>query len=551
MKKNLLSFILLGSIIAACTGQNKHPENSITDQNITEHIKTLASDKFVGRKPGTEGETLTTNYIAKKLKEASISPANGSSYFQNFDINEIEFLSSSDLKIFSNKGNKTYTLAKDFYAKTTSKIDKEVTVSNAELVFVGFGITSSGYKWDDYKDTDVTGKIVIVLNGDPGMHTKNPKQFNGERPSYFGGIKYKRKEALKKGAIGLFVIQGKNQDWATINNQKNPMFPGDLSDLASDGLAFSGFISQKIMKQLIQNSGKAFEPIKKALDTTFQPIPLKSQASISLKSTAKHAISTKNVVGILKGSKRSNEYIIYTAHWDHIGTRSGHLGKDSIFNGAIDNASGTAMQLEVAKAFSKMKSKPKRSIIFLFTSAEEMGLFGAEYYANNPIYPLNKTACVINADASFAVEKMRMVINVINGFTEMDTLVSTAAKKIGRGIYKGDPNTPPPGNVFKRSDHFPFVKKGVPAVWNVGNFDPINGDKTQEAKIGEFIRKHYHKVTDEYYDGFIASNITYDAQLNFLTGLEIANSKSWPNWKENTYFSEYKAIRDKSMSTRK
>ncbi|MDT7831761.1 M20/M25/M40 family metallo-hydrolase [Flavobacteriaceae bacterium S356] len=551
MKNNFIVLIAFISTLAVCKGQSKHPENNITDAAISAHIKKLASDEFVGRKPGTKGEELTTKYIAKHLGKSNIDPANGSSYFQNFTIKEIEFLSSSNLQIYSDNGKRSYKYGKDFHAKTTMEVNQKVTTSKAELIFVGFGITSSGYKWDDYKNVDVKGKIVVVLKGDPGMHTKNPKLFNGERPSYYGGIKYKKKEALKRGAVGLLVIQGKDQDWTTINQQKNPLFPGNLSDLASDGLHFSGFISKTLMKQLIINSGSNFDPTEKGLKKEFTPISLKSKASITLKSTVKNKINTKNVVGILKGSKRPNEYIIYTAHWDHIGTRSGHLGKDSIFNGAIDNASGTAMQLEVAKAFSKMNKKPERSIIFLFTSAEEMGLFGAEYYANNPLYPLNKTACVINADASFAVEKMRMVINVANGFTEMDTLVSIAAKKIGRGIYKGDPNTPPPGNVFKRSDHFPFVKKGVPAVWNVGNFDPINGDKSQEAKIGEFIRKHYHKVTDEYYDGFIASNITYDAQLNFLTGLEIANSSSWPNWKENTYFSEYKAVRDKSMSSRK
>lgn len=551
MKNRLILLIALISLLTTSNGQTKQPENSISDAAISTHIKKLASDEFLGRKPGTKGERLTTNYIADYLKKIKISPANGGSYFQHFTIKEIQFLKSSSLQVFSNKGNTIYEYGKDFYAKTTFQVDKEVVTSKAELIFVGFGITSSGYKWDDYKDVDVKGKIVVVLDGDPGIHTKDPKLFNGIRPSYYGGIKYKKKEASKRGAVGLFVIQGKGQDWSAINTQKDPMYPGELSHLASDGLHFSGYISRNVMKHLVLNSDKSFEPVQQALVKKFHPIPLKSRASLSLESTSKNKIHTKNVVGFLKGSKRPNEYIIYTAHWDHIGTRPGHLGKDSIFNGAIDNASGTAMQLEVAKAFSNMKKKPERSIVFLFTSAEEMGLFGAEYYANNPLYPLHKTACVINADASFAVEKMRMVINVINGFTEMDTLVSKAAKKIGRGIYKGDPNTPPPGNVFKRSDHFPFVKKGVPAVWNVGNFDPINGDKTQEAKIGEFIRNHYHKVTDEYYDGFIASNITYDAQLNFLTGLEIANSDLWPNWKENTYFSEYKSIRDKSVSARK
>jgi hypothetical protein len=551
MKTTSLTLLFLIACSLSSVGQNNKPEDYITDSNITKHIKRLASDEFQGRKPGTKGEELTTSYIASQLKKSKISPGNKGSYFQHFTLKEIIFSNSSQLKITSEKGSNVYDYGKDFYAKTTLKIDSEVTVSNAEMIYVGFGITSSGYKWDDYKDVDVKGKIVVVLDKDPGIYSKDPKQFNGIRPSYYGTIKYKKKEALKRGAIGVLVVQQEGQDWATANHIKNPIFPEGEPSLASDGLQFSGIISRHVMRALVNDLKIPSNYEEKALLKDFKAVPLKGKASISLTSTSKEIIKTKNVVGFLKGSKRPNEYIIYTAHWDHIGTRAGHLGKDSIFNGAIDNASGTAMQLEVANAFSKMYKKPERSIIFLFTSAEEMGLFGAEYYANNPIYPLDKTACVINSDASFAVAKMRMVINVINGFTEMDTLVNKAASKIGRGIYKGDPKTPPPGNVFKRSDHFPFVKKGVPAVWNVGNFDPINGDKTQEAKIGEFIRKHYHKVTDEFYEGFNPANITYDAQLNFLTGLEIANTAAWPNWKEGTYFSEYKAIRDQTQATRK
>lgn len=535
----------------AIYSQDKQPENYIEEKNIVTHIKKLASDDFLGRKPGTKGEELTTRYIASQLKLLNIKPGNKRSYFQEFTIKEIVFSNSSSLSIHSKNGNKKYALTKDFYARTNSNLDRDVHISNTDMIFVGFGIVASRFKWDDYKNIDVKGKIVVVLDKDPGVYIKDPKLFNGVNPSYYGSIKYKKREAVKRGAIGVLVVQPNNRNWQEISNGKNPIFPEGLPKLAYDGLKFSGYISKVLMNDLLSNSGQSFDYIQEATTNSFKPISLQSKATLTLRSTSKDLFKTKNVVGIIKGAKRPKEYIIYTAHWDHVGTRAGHLGKDSIFNGAVDNASGTAMQLEVARAFMTMKKKPERSIIFLFTSAEEMGLLGAEYYANHPLYPIQKTACVINSDASFPVEKMRMVINVINGFTEMDTIVSNAATKIGRGIYKSNPNTPPPGNVFQRSDHFPFVKKGVPAVWNVGNFDPINGDEKEVAKIGEFIRKHYHKVTDEFYEGFNVSNIAYDAQLNFLTGLEIANSKDWPNWKENTYYSQYKTIRDKSRSSKK
>ncbi|WP_298895597.1 M20/M25/M40 family metallo-hydrolase [uncultured Psychroserpens sp.] len=545
MKKLTLLIITNILLICSCKQQDINPENTITNENISKHIERLASDAFLGRKPGTKGEHKTVNYIKNQLEDLNISPGNNSSYFQEFTIQKVNFLNCSNLEIVSENSKNIYTHSKDFYANTSFELDKIVKIDTTEIVFAGFGITASNQNWDDYKDIDVHGKIVIVLYNDPGFYTNDPKLFRGKQPTYYGSLKYKKREALKRGAIGLLMVHDKSLDWNKINNTSDtPLFIKGQETLASDGLKFSGQISIPMMEDLIASSGNQFNYINKALDKDFSIIPLKSKASLSLKSTGKEVMKTKNVVGLLKGSKRPKEYLIYTAHWDHIGTRDAHLGQDSIFNGAIDNASGTAMQLEVARAFSKLKNKPERSIIFLFTSAEEMGLLGSEYYANHPIFPLHKTACVINADASFAVERMKMVVNVIEGFTELDTLVNIAAAKLDRAIFKGDGKMPP-NNVFKRSDHYPFVKKGVPAVWNIGNFEPMNGDKKEEEKIGAYVRNHYHKVTDEFYKGFNPANITFDAQLNFLTGLEIANTTTWPNWNLN---SGYRLIRDESIS---
>nr|WP_321236132.1 M20/M25/M40 family metallo-hydrolase [uncultured Psychroserpens sp.] len=539
----LLSICIL--LLCACKQEDINPELAITNDAISKHIETLASDEFLGRKPGTKGEEKTTNYLKNQLELLNIKPGNGDSYFQDFTIQKVAHLECSSLEITTNDIKKEYQFKNDFYASTSFKLDKTVSIENTDMVFAGFGITASNNDWDDYKDIDVKGKIVVVLYSDPGFYTNDPSLFRGKQPTYYGSFKYKKREALKRGAVGLLMIQDPSTDWNTLNDQKDaPLFVKDQEALASDGLQFSGHISIPLMNTLWSNSGYDFDYTKNALEKGFSALPLKSKASLALKSTGEDFIKTKNVVGILKGSKQPEEYILYSAHWDHIGTRDAHLGQDSIFNGAIDNASGTAMQLEVAKAFTQLKNQPERSIIFLFTSAEEMGLLGAEYYANHPIYPLNKTVCAINADASFAVERMKMVINVIEGFTELDSLVNIAAAKLDREIFKGNGEMPP-NNVFKRSDHYPFVKKGVPAVWNIGNFEPMNGDKKEEEKIGNYVRNHYHKVTDEFYEGFNPANITFDAQLNFLTGLEIANSGLWPNWNPN---SEYRAIRNESLS---
>ena len=547
MKVINISIVLFITLIISCKKKDVSPENLISKENISIHIQELASDEFLGRKPGTVGEEKTTTYIKDQLMVSNVLPANGSSYFQNFSIKKVSPLFNSNLHLSSQGKTKEYHFGKSFYANTSFAIDEKISIKDVEMVFVGFGIVSEYFKWDDYRNKDVKGKIVVVLHNDPGFYTKDPKQFKGIEPSYFGGLKHKKSEALKRGAIGLFEVYSAD-DWKTLMNDANaPIFIEGKPELASDGLKFSGQISSSVMKQIILNLGNDFNYIEKALSKDFSIIPLKTKASLSLESTSKNYINTKNVVGLIKGKKHPDEYVIYTAHWDHLGVKENYKGKDSIFNGAIDNASGTAMQLEVAKTFSNLNNKPERSIIFLFTSAEEMGLLGAEYYANNPLYPLHKTVCVINADASFAVERMRMVVNVTERYTEMDSIIDVFANKLGREIYKPDSDLPPPNNVFKRSDHFPFVKKGVPAMWNIGNFGPINGDSKEEEKIGDYVRNHYHKASDEFYEGFNSSNIAFDAQLNFLIGLEISNSSMWPNWKNNKFVLEYKKIRDESL----
>ncbi|AXT20411.1 M20/M25/M40 family metallo-hydrolase [Flavobacteriaceae bacterium AU392] len=533
-------FILLFLCLFSCKQPGIDPENHILAENVNAHIKELASDNFLGRKPGTLGEEKTTEYIKSQLERLNISPGYKNSYFQDFTIKKVKYLDCNDLEITTRGISKSYKFKKDFFASTSFKLNDDVKIDSIEMVFAGFGIVAPSNNWDDYKAVDVKGKVVVVLNNDPGFYMDNPNLFRGKQPTFYGSLKYKKREALKRGAIGLLVIHDKVVDYNTFDIQKDaPLFVEGEEELASDGLQFSGYVTTSLMESLIPNS----DYVKKALSKDFSIFSLNSNVSLSLKSTATDFIKTKNVIGFIEGSENPDEYVLYTAHWDHIGTRDASLGKDSIYNGAVDNATGTAMQLEVANAFKKLNNRPKRSIVFLFTSAEEMGLLGAEYYANHPVYPLNKTVCVINADASFPVERMKTVINVIEGFTEMDSLVNIAASKLGREIYKGNGEMPP-NNVFKRSDHYPFVKKGVPAVWNIGNFNPMNGDETETEKIGQFVRSHYHKVTDEYYEGFNSANIVFDAQLNFLTGLEVANSNLWPNWKPN---SEYKIIRDKSL----
>ncbi len=528
-------------LLLGCSSQ-KIP--SLSEANIQSHIKTLASDDFLGRQPGTIGEEKTVQYLVQQLKEIGIAPANGASYYQEFTIARLKYQTPSDMLITTQRGKTTYLPNKDFYAKTTYAVHQPVVVEDAEMVFAGFGIIAPEYNWDDYKNLEVQDKIVIILFSDPGLYTKDDSQFNGMNASPYADFNQKKKWALERGAKGILIVHHEFIDWDGIasspsSNYSTTFVKGHHEHIA-DGLLFSGMISKPLMMALLQASGHKENYVEQALAKDFKGLQLITKISLTNTSISEDYLKTNNVLGILKGGKRPNEHLIYTAHWDHVGTRPARLGQDSIFNGAIDNASGTAMHLEVARAFKQMKRKPERSVLFFFTSAEEMGLLGARYYAEYPIYPLKEAVCVINADGHFATNKMKTATSVLKGYSQMDKYVDAAVAKMGRTTIED--LSPAYLNIFQRSDHFPFVEKGVPAVWAIGNQNPEKGGAAEQQKIADYMQ-HYHQVTDEYYEGFNAQNIAADALMNLLIGLELVNSTDWPNWNKDI---EYKKIRDKS-----
>ncbi|MEQ9405985.1 MAG: M28 family peptidase [Cyclobacteriaceae bacterium] len=520
------------------------PEAKILSENIDKHIRLLASDDFLGRRPGTAGEEKTTQYLMSQLEEMGVEPANNGSYKQEFAISQLYHQPTGNMIIHDTEGDVAFEFGKDFYAKTTMP-DKEVSIKEAEMVFAGFGIVAPEYEWDDYEEIDVRGKIVLVMFSDPGFYRGEADFFNGMQPSRYADFNYKKSEAMARGARGVLMIFNSIMNWDAIGSRSTsgPLFLKEQPDLVSDGLQISGIVSIRLMKHLLEASGLDHDYEQDALSENFKPLEFKTRLSLDVRADTKEVINTSNIIGMIKGSGRPDECIVYTAHWDHVGTRPASFGTDSIFNGAVDNASGTSMVLEIARAFSQLKRKPDRTVIFFFTSAEEMGLLGAEYYTSNPIIPLNKTVCVINADSNYPTTRMKTVVNVLDGLTELDKFNHKAAKKLGRRIIPDD--SPPEMNVFRRGDHYPFVRKGgVPATWMVGAMDPLNGDSASEKVVADYMQ-HYHQVTDEYYDGFIVDNIVFDAQLDFLIGLKLANNKAWPGWSND---SGYKKLRDQHLS---
>lgn len=533
-----------------CKDQQEAPELTIKADLIENHIKILSDDSFLGRQPGTIGEPITTKYIEDQFKKIGIKPANGDSYFQEFEITEIAPVPPKTFTINTSRGkNISFKIKEDFIA-VTSKVDELVSIEDKELVFAGFGIVAPEYNWDDYQDLDVKGKVVMVLYNDPGLYTKDDNLFQGLTPSKYSSANYKKQEALKHGAIGVLTIfhdtglAGLNWGLVQAMATRPTYYLKGNEPPAQDNLLFSGIVSVEMANIIFKESGYDFDYLKKALSKDFKPISLSTTGSVEVKSV-KRTFKTNNVIGILEGSKTPDETIIYTAHWDHDGYIKNSKEKDSIYNGAIDNATGVAMVLETARAYKNLKNRPDRSIVFFLTSAEEMGLLGSNYYASHPLFPLSKTVCVINSDASFATEPMRVALNVVKGYSDdMDKYVDSAAVTLGREIII-DP-TPETG-AFYRSDHYPLVEKGVPAVWAVGGAEPMAGDSIQQMKIIEDYLKRYHQLNDEYYEGFIARNIAFDAQMNFLIGYYLSNSRDWPNWNEDI---PYKKVRDESKSSR-
>lgn len=509
-------------------------------------MKTLASDAFLGRQPGTDGEPITIAYIESQLKALGVSPAYGDSYFQEFEITEIAPVPPKLMKV--RHGDKTleYKVKEDFIA-ITPKVDEPIAIRDKEIVFAGFGIVAPEYNWDDYKNIDVKDKIVMVLYNDPGLYTQDDALFQGLAPSKYSSSEHKKQEALKRGAAGMLTIfhdtglTGMNWGLVQAMATRPTRYLKGQEPGEQKALDFSGMISIEMARSLIREAGHDFDYIRKALEEDFTPIPLGITASLDVESR-KRTFKTHNVLGVIPGEKRPDEVIVYTAHWDHDGYVTNAAGKDSVYNGAIDNATGVAMVLETARAFKAAEDKPDRSILIFLTSAEEMGLLGSKYYAENPLFPMNKTVCVINSDAAHATEPMRIAVNVLKGYSEtLDGVVDSAARALGREII---PDPTPQIGAFYRSDHFPFVEKGVPGVWAVGGGDPMVGDSITQMKIIQDYSSRYHQLDDEYYEGFIPNNIAFDAQLNFLIGYYLSESELWPNWNEGV---PYKELRDAGL----
>jgi len=420
------------------------------------------------------------------------------------------------------------------------------TLADAGIVYVGYGIVAPEYGWDDYAGLDVRGKLVLALVNDPGFATQDPKFFTGNAMTYYGRWDYKFAEAVRHGAAGLLVIhetKAAGYPWdVPRNGATKPQFDLRIADFAKQRLALEGWITEAAAARILAAAGKDFAALKQASSTRgFKGVATDLRATMSVRNEVREATSY-NVVGLLPGRVRPGEAFVYTAHWDHLGkTPDAKPGEDAIFNGAQDNATGISALIELARVFAATKPRPERSLMFVAVTAEESGLLGSEYFAQNPPLPVAQMAGGLNMDNLYAVGKTRDMTVIGAGKSELEDDLARATAKQGR-VPKQEPA--PEKGFYYRSDHFNLAKVGVPMLYTKAGIDsPGHGADYGKRWLDDYTAKRYHQPSDEYSPDWDVSGTLQDLQVYYDVGLAIANSTRWPNWRAD---SEFRAIRDRS-----
>lgn len=512
---------------------------AITPESFIQYVKALSSDEFLGRKPFTKGDTLAVTYIVEEFKKIGLEPGNGDSYFQEVPMVEISSTPTAPLT-FNNRSGSQFSLDYlDDYVIGSQRLEGQIGISESEVVFAGFGIVAPEYQWNDYAGLDAKGKTVIVMVNDPGFYDKT--LFKGDTMTYYGRWTYKFEEAARQGATGVLIIHdtdAASYGWNVVRSGwSGPQLNLETRDNGASRAAFEGWLTAEAADRLFELAGGVDRLVAQAKKPGFKAVNLDVKASVELENVFRKSASN-NVLAKVPGSDYPDEYLIYTAHWDHLGIGEPVDG-DSIYNGAIDNASGVAALFELAKAFKSAKTPPERSIVFLAVTAEEQGLLGSAYYAGNPVYPLDKTVANINIDALSPIGKTSDVSVIGLGQSDMDDYAIRAAHREGRNVVPG--GNPSAGSFF-RSDHFNFAKVGVPALYTGSGRDVIGKDSSEVAGLRDAFGKRYHHVADEYDETWDVNGMIADIRLIFDVGYTLSRERTFPKWKTG---SEFKAIGDK------
>ena len=545
MKRMILT--VLAACAAAPLGAADTP--AIDAARILNHIKVLASDDFQGRKPGTEGEEKTVAYLEAEFKKLGLKPGNtDGTYVQKVPM--VGITPEATPLVFEKGGQKLELKYRDDYVAWTKRVTDTVSLGASELVFVGYGVQAPEFNWDDFKGVDVKGKTIVVLINDPAVPGPggklDPGTFGGDAMTYYGRWTYKFEKGAEKGAAGVLIVHETGPAGYAFNVVQGNT--GEKLDLVTPDknmgrAAIEGWLALDKARALFKLAGQDFDALKKAaVSRDFKPVPLGVTASVTLRNTLR-TMDSKNVVAKLEGSDPAlkDEYVIYTSHWDHFGIGEPIKG-DNIYNGAADNASGMAVTLEIARALTEARPAPKRSILFLFVSAEEQGLLGSQYYSVMPIYPLKDTLAVINIDGVNTWGRTKDMTVIGMGASDLDDYLREAAKEQGR-VLRPDPE--PEKGFYYRSDHFNFAKQGVPALDPSEGIEFIGKPADYGMKMRErFTKEDYHTPSDEVKPDWDLSGAAEDAKLFYLVGYRVANAAKFPEWKPGN---EFRAIREKSL----
>ncbi|NRA70139.1 MAG: M28 family peptidase [Gammaproteobacteria bacterium] len=537
----LLSSLVLGGcstdINADKTNVNKVADvkvsyDSINSAQLVEHIKVLASDEFEGRAPSSKGEQLTLDYLTKQLTAIGFKPGNGDSFLQAVPMVSIEASSDMTLSI----GGKDYQYGHDM-VMGSSRIVDFAELKNSELVFVGYGINAPEYQWNDYQNINVKGKTVVILVNDPGFATQDPDLFTGNAMTYYGRWTYKYEEASRQGAAGAIIVhetKPASYNWSVVEHSwSGPQFGFVRDDLNMNRVAVEGWINSDVANEIFAKAGLDFKAMKtKAAQGSFHVDMGDLTASIAVHNTVKKSVSY-NFIATLPGASSADEHIIYSAHWDHLG-KDDSLTGDQVYNGARDNATGTAALIEVAEAFAKLPQRLDRSITIIALTAEEQGLLGSKFYAANPIIAPAKTVANINMDALNVNGRSSDVAVYGLGQSQLDEYLTRAAAKQGR-VISGDPR--PAAGIYYRSDHFAFASVGIPALYAKGGEVAADEQtKVLRAKLAKSLASCYHNLCDEYSTDWDMSGAVEDLQLFFEVGYELSSDNVWPQWSKQSEF---------------
>ncbi|KFC76577.1 Peptidase M28 [Massilia sp. LC238] len=523
-------------------------------KRLAQDVKTLSSDEFEGRGPNTAGETRTVDYLVQQFKAAGLQPGGDlkdgkRAWTQDVPLGRFEIKGPVKLTLTQGGASRELKQGPDMAVRASMSGLKQVSFKDAPLVFVGYGVTAPERKWDDFKGVDLKGKLAVVLINDPDFET-GQGEFGGKAMTYYGRWTYKYEEMARRGALGTIIVHETapaSYGWPTVQNSNtNVMYDVVRKEPRKSHAPMEAWVQRDLAASMFKAAGLDFEAAKKqAQSRDFKPVELKGVKLSADYSTDSQVVTSKNVVAIREGSKQPKQYVIYSGHWDHLGVGQPDAKGDKIYNGAVDNATGIAAMLELARVYAKQPA-PQRSVVFLAVTAEEKGLLGSEYYASNPLYPLASTVAVINMDALNPQGPARDF--TISGSAKLELLDQLTAKaKRWNMTYSPDPK--PEAGYFFRSDHFPFAKRGVPAISFGSGKNWVEGG-TQAGMADEvaYTEKHYHQPSDEFNPAWTFTGMARDLELLYALGLDLANSTGWPNWAPE---SEFRAARDKSAAERK